>query len=404
MVYLVIAILILIGIYRYDYKGLKQGRTFYLVIVCILLISIAGLRYRLGQDTLGYLSDYDELKPISDLKITDFSKTRFAPGFVIITSIFKQFTEDFSYFQFFHAAIVNIVLVSFFYKYTKHVFFALLIYFVYEYFLLSFQQMREALAVCVFLLAWPFFRDGKWIFWYLASLLAFSFHMSAFMMFLLPLICLPGVKQLFIFGQRTWIFCLILAVVAIAIQAVFFKYIELLALTESMMERAQAYDKSTAGKSGLNITGIISVLFKFIIYPFLALYFLNKNKDIKTQNRFNKLNAFVLMSIYISVIGIFIAIIFRYNNYFFPFSTLIISDMVFSYIPRQDGKKVRLRLAYWVILMLPMFAFFINGYTYGLNKSKTMKTYMVYYPYRSIIDKTENQDTEKTLRYMRRHY
>ena len=405
MIYFLLAILTLIGVYRYDYcdNNHTQNRRIYLIFLCILYICVAGLRYRLGQDTLGYLADYEKLKPISIISGSDFERTRFAPGFVVLTSIFKQFTPDFTFFQFFHAAVVNSILFYFFNKYSKHAFFAILIFLFYQYFWFSFQQMREALAVCVFLMAWPFFRDGKWIWWYAASFLAFSFHLSALIMFFLPLICVPGIKQLFVFGKRTWIICIGVAIAAYAVQSVFFKYIELIAMSESLIERAQTYQKSDLGGGTLNLNGLVAHFFKFIIFPIASMYFLRKTSGYGIRKQFDKLYAFVLMSVYISIVVVFIAIFQRYNNYFFPFATLIMSDWVFGYL-YSHKKKIRLNFATWMIIFLPMFGFFFYTYTQNMNKSGTLKEYMVYYPYRSVLDKTENQTTEKALMYKHRNY
>ena len=260
MVYAVVLLIILFGIYRYDYRKEKSGRLVCWIVLCLLLVCISGLRYRLGQDTITYIGDYADLRPISRLTAEDFEKTRFAPGFVLISSIFKQFTPEFTFFQFFESLVVNSVVFYFFFRNCRHIFFAALLYFFYLYFLLCFQQMREAFAVCVFLLAWPYFRDGKWLYWYAASCIAFLFHMSAIMMFLLPVVCVPGIRQIFIFGRNTVIACVIITAVGITLNALFFRYLELLAFSASMLERIQAYESSDLGKSILNFNGLIGNL------------------------------------------------------------------------------------------------------------------------------------------------
>lgn len=403
MVYLFALLLILFGVYFYDYRNNREGRLISWIFLCLVLICIAGFRYRLGQDTLTYIRDYSSLHPVSQLKISDFEKTRFAPGFVIITSVFKQFTPEFIWFQFFHSVIVNTVLFYFFYKYCWHIFFAALVYFFYLYFLLTFQQMREALAVCVFLLAWPAFREGRWLLWYLASILAFLFHMSAIMMFFLPVICLPGIKQLFIFGRRTWIVCIAVLISGILVQAILFKYLEVLAFIPSMMERIKNYEHNALGGSILNFNGIIGTFFQYIIYPVIALYFIQKRKKfIVRRQKYEKFDAFVLMSIYVAIFSLSVTIMARFNNYFFPFAIIAMSEWLFGYF-RINKKKVKIRLIYWVIIFLPMFLFHISGtYFNDMNRSGTLKTYMVYYPYASVFDKNLDPKTERAIQYIRR--
>ena len=404
MVYLVVLLLILFGIFWYDYMRHKTGRILLWVLICGFLICIAGLRYRLGQDTLTYIGDYAAIHPISQIRGDDFVRTRFAPGFVVVSSIFKQFTSDFTWFQLFQAAVVNSVLFCFFYKHCRHIFFAALVYFFYLYFLYSFQQMRESFAVCVFLMSWDFFRQGKWLLWYIASIIGFLFHMSAIMMFFLPLICMPGLRQLFIFGKRTWFVCVGVFVFSIIVQAVFFKYLEIIAISASMLERIRNYQHNYLGGSILNFNGMIGTFFQYILYPVLSLYFLQKLRSPRRENssEFRKFDAMVLMSVFVAVFSISVTIMARYENYFFPFAILAMCDWLFSYI-KVKRKKLRLRLVYWVIIFLPMFAFHISGtYFSDMNRSGTLKAYMVYYPYTSVLDKSSDPKTEKAINYLRR--
>lgn len=404
MVYFIAIATILFGIYRYDYCGKNAGRLLYWCITCAFLICIAGLRYRLGQDTFTYIYDYAAINPVSRLQAIDFSKTRFAPGYVVLTSVFKEFTDEFTYFQFFQALLVNTVFFYFFYKHCRHIFFAALVYFFYLYFLMSFQQMREAFAVCIFLLSWSFFRDGRWLPWYIASLLAFMFHISAFIMFFLPLICLPGIRQLFVFGGRTWLVAIGVALFGVAVQAIFFQYVELIAFSASMMERVKKYEHHMLGSSILNFNGVLGSLVQYIIYPLLALFFIQKRKRKEGENvmLFNRFDAMVLMSVYVAIFSISVSIVARLNNYFFPFAIIALSDWIFGYFVVY-GKKVRLRALYWILIFLPMFAFHISGtYFRDINKSGSLKSYMVYYPYSSILDRDMDAKTEKTIQYLRR--
>lgn len=375
----------------------------YWLMVCLLLICIAGLRYRLGTDTTVYMQDYKTLHPISQLHLADFSNSRYQPGYIILTSLAKQISPDFTLFQFMHSLIFNSVVFYFIYKYSRNRFFALLIYFFYLYFIMAFQQLREALAVSVFLLAWPFFRDRKWIWWYLAAILAFNFHVSAGMMFFLPLIALPGIRELFKFGKRTIFVCLGIAVVGFVIQKLFFSYLEILALTDNLTERIQTYGESELGTSTFNFRGVIVFIIQYALYPFVILFLKYKERDQETEQT-KKWNVFVLMSIYVTIFTLFVAIFGRYNNYFFPFVIVFMSNFIFKpfYVNR---KKIRLTFVYWMFFFLPMFTIHTyNNYFIGLNRAKTYKAYMFYYPYNSVLDKGKDETREKAMRYMRRLY
>lgn len=403
MFYIAIFIALLIMAYAYDYRGYNRGRNFCLLIIFIAMVLLAGLRFRLGQDTVIYIKQYESISPIYDIKAIDFRNSRYAPGYIFLTSIFKTFTSEFTVFQLFHAFIVNGVIFLFLKKQAKHLFFALFLFYVFMYLLLLFQQMRESLAVCIFLLAWPAFREGKWLWWYLAALVAMTFHVSASMMFVLPAICLPGVRQLFVFGKRTYIICIVVLVVGTVIQTVFFRYVQLIAVTESMMERAQVYSRSELSGTMLNINGMIGRFFQMVLYPLIAmacLYVKNKQKSgFFNKENIEKIEMMTIMSLYVSILSLSIPIIGRYNNYFFLFSILIVSDWAFTTVPFL-GRTLRLHYIYWLLLFTPMIGFQVQKYFAPVNNSGTLRAYMVYYPYSSYFDQSKNEDREKTIRYI----
>lgn len=404
MIYLVIVLLLIFFAYRYDYCGVKDGRNFCIGLMFVIFVLLAGLRYRIGGDTINYIYYYNQIHPINYLRMSDFTDSRFAPGYLIVTSICKFFTTSFVLVQMVNAIFVNCVLFWFLRRNCQHIFFALLIFFFFLYPLVLFEQIREAFAVGFFLLAWPAFCQRKWWLWYIFALVAISFHVSAFMMFLIPLFTLPGIKQIFIFGRRTWFICIAVWALGVAIQAVFFRYIEMLMFTESMMERAQTYSQSDLGGSVFNINGILSQLIKFIAYPVVAMYFLQREEKFKRgyyPNEFKNVEFMSLMSVYISLFTISVAILDRYNNYFFLFSIILMSDWAFSKI-KNGRKNIRIRFAFWIFIFLPLFSFqFYGAYLGKINKSGSLRAYVRYYPYNTYIEEGVDPKREEAYRSMR---
>ena len=405
MIYLIIFLLLIVLSYRYDYRKEKSGYNVSFYAILVIFILLAGLRYRVGGDTSMYITFFNELSPINRLSTGEIIKSRFAPGFVVLASLLRSVTDEFTWFQIIHSIIVNCVVFMFIRKNCRHVFFGILIFFSYLYTLLLFEQMRESFAVAIFLLAWPAFKNGVWWKWYIAALCAFLFHISAFMMFFLPLICLPWVRELFTFGKRTWIVCGLVFIVAIIIQTTLFKYIELISVTESMMERAHAYSRLSKGEL-FNFNRLIGAVIQYIAYPFAALFCLSalrkRGEDVETALAFRKESMLVLCSIYISIFSLFIGILSRYNNYFYLFAIVMMGDWIFTLLPVLK-KKIRLGYLYWIILFMPMFGFNLyNSYLTPINKGGTMRGYMMYYPYSTIFDQTIDADREKTVVYIRK--
>lgn len=406
MIYLFIFILLLFFIYLYDYKRESRGYRLSFYILLVIFIAVAGLRYRIGGDTPTYMKFFENIHPLGSLSDTDFSKSRFAPGFVLLTSTVKTFSADFVFFQFIHAIIVNCVVFMFIKKHCEHIFFCILLFFSYLYVFLLFEQVRESFAVAIFLLAWPAFKKGIWWQWYLAALLAFMFHVSAFIMFLLPLICLPGIRELFKFGKRTWYICLFVFIIGIVVQTTLFRYVEMIALTESMIDRVQAYE-NVKRSDVLNINRILGMLIQYIAYPLLALHFIYKRKEngdmvSSKEKNIGKETMMTLMSVYISILTIFIGILIRYNNYFFLFAAIMMGDWIFTNL-YTVRKYVRMGFVYWMLVFLPMFSInFYFTYLTPVNKAGTLYNYMRYYPYSSVIDQTVDDQRERTITYIRR--
>lgn len=399
MVYLIPIILFTIGIIRYDYMKITGGRLFLWSIICVYLILLAGLRYQLGEDTYQYVWAFDKITPLNDFKPIDFQRSRFAPGFLIIFAFFKMLSPEIVYFQLFEAAVVNIVMFYFLNKNCKNIYFAGVIYYLFLYILFCFQELREALAVSIFLLAWPAFKENKWLIWYGASFLAFTMHLSAIIMFLLPIINIPGIRNLFIFSpKRTALIILGILIVTYVIYQKFFVYIQLLALSDAMQERAEAYGGHDLGGAVSNMKMVLSNIFEYALYPLGILYILYLNHKNNPDKKFNKLEALVLCNIYVVFFSLFVIVGGRLKNYFFPFVILLLSDFIFSAI-KIKGKKYVFNIFFWFVFFLPMFA--LHGYRQlytKINRSGTLRTYMALYPYNSYIYRTDDYDQAKTYK------
>lgn len=405
MEYVIPVIIIFYGIINYDYLKKTRGRLMLWVLLCIYLILLSGLRYRLGSDTIMYINDYNTFPSLNDLDLKHFEKSRYNPGFIVLFSFFKMLSPDFLFFQLFQAFFINTIYFYFFYKNTKNIFFAALLYYIFLYVFTSFLQLRDSFAIGIFLLAWPFFQQRKWILWYLFSALAFSFHLSAIIMFILPVINLPFIKNLFEYGKQTWLIIFGIVIIGFIIQQTFFNYLELISISEKMTERAQAYEDNELGGSILNFTGIISTLIKYVFYPLLVLFILKKKpKGQNTIYDFNTLQAFVLINTYIIIFSIFIDIANRLTNYFFPFVILLLSDFIFSTFT-IGSKRFRLQFLTWIIFFLPMLCLGTYSLTYSkINKSGTLRTYMMYYPYSSYIYQQQDLDQKKAYSYTMKHF
>lgn len=402
MIYFIVLLFLIFCIYYFDYAKNQRLYSFSYWGVCIVLILIAGLRYRIGNDSIVYENAYEKFPTFIELFSYNFSSTRFEPGFIIFSSIPRSFSPDFMWSQFWQATVVNIVIFWFVLKNTKNRFFCLTLYFVALFLFFTTEVMRESLAVCCFLLAWPFFRDGKWIKFYILAALACVFHTSAFLLLLVPVFWLPGIRSFFKLGYRALFVGIIVFVLGIYIQMRFEKILTLIAVTERMSEQASIYADSKMYGHGLNIVGMVDVFFRFIFYSLLSLFlYKSHNKKLQLDEHQKKaaakLEYLVMWLVFIALMGMSMIALLRFTNYFFMFSFVLISTVFMGNIDLKD-KVIKLRPLYWSIIMLPFFIFNIYFYCVPVNQSKTLHYYSKYIPYKSRLNPERDKDREAVFR------
>lgn len=442
MIYIIILLMMLACSYAYDYRKHKTLSSFFYVLFFIALVVVAGLRFRLGTDSVMYEKYYADVPAFWELEKFKFDSIRFEPGFMIFASIPRSFSPDFMWLQFFESIVVNFAVFWFVLKNASNRFLALSLYFILLYFNLNMQVMREALAVSMFLFAWPFFRDGKWIQYYIFTCLATFFHVSAVFTLLVPLCCLPGIRQLFVVGKRTVVICAIIFIVGIFIQTRFSAVFQAMAFTERMVDRVNTYSDNEMSGMTLNIGGIIFMLLQYSFYPLVAVYFINnvfrkrlkvlKNKS--RQNYQSEQNVVIsnknlvifernknylpdkrlykkeqkaderwiimtLLSVYVMIFAIPMFIFIRYFNYFGLFCIVTVASWALHPIVTFKGKSIYLNLGYWILILLPYFALSLNLFNAPANKSGTLKTYQIYYPYYTRLDPKMDSEREAIYKY-----
>lgn len=436
MIYFIVLLLMLGGVYAFDYRGHRRLSSVAYWSFFVVLVLIAGLRYRIGTDSIIYEKYYEDVPTVFELFKFKFESIRFEPGFMVFASIPRTFSSDFMWLQFFESIVINTAVFWFILKFTKNKFLCLSLYYIVLYLNLNTQVMREALAVAVFLFAWPFLRDGKWLWYYCLSLLAFFLHTSAFLMMFLPLLCLPGLNQFFILGKRTAIICVLVLALGVFISTRFSSVFAAMAITERMMDRVNAYNQSSLGGNLLNINGMVGVFLQYCLYPLLALYFINQafrgklrmkqreaeekieeeindgkvveaEEDIieNRKERKKKTTAeerwqmMVLIGVYLMIFSIPMFIFRRYFNYFGLFCLATVAEWALNDIWIR-GKIVKLKPLTWVVVLVPYFCICLYGYAANANKSGTLKTYQIYYPYVSRLDPHLVKEREAIYRYL----
>ena len=252
--------------------------------------------------------------------------------------------------------------------------------------------MREACAVSMFLLAWKAFKERRWIRYYILSTLAVGFHLSAIILYIIPLLNFLNISS--ILSRKGYILFFIVFCVLIGniIQISLFDYLQLFDINDAINNRVMSYQDTDLAGSTLNIMGLVMNIPKFVIYPLGAALVYKKqnysnNKDICL---------ICLLAIGFSIITLYSSLFYRFNNYFMPFVIITISTV--SFHSKQGMIRDNNRFMKWCLIIFPFIFMYIYGYMADVGNSG-YKQYSVYYPYKSIIFKEKDNNREQIFNY-----
>ena len=177
MIYLIVFIYLLYLSVRYDILGREDYRWTHYRIAVTLLILVAGLRWRVGSDTVSYASDFYFSHDLFHLEWSDFESVMKMPLWVLLQATCKTIWNDFLLFQFVVAAF-GIGMIAYFIKKVcpSLCFFILLCFFIGRYTATSMEHMRGSLSIIFFLLGILAVNDGKTKKFLLYFLVAVLFH------------------------------------------------------------------------------------------------------------------------------------------------------------------------------------------------------------------------------------
>ena len=112
----IVAIVLFVLAYNYDFQANTKGKHASYWLVCLLLICIAGFRYRLGIDTLSYQATFEDNFPSLDQfwNVWRAGQLPYEFGYSLFTSIFKTLFDNWFVLQFAIALCTNLSFFCFF--------------------------------------------------------------------------------------------------------------------------------------------------------------------------------------------------------------------------------------------------------------------------------------------------
>ena len=385
MIYLLVFILLLIPVVKYDWMAKSGGEEKWYYFSLVVLILLAGLRYRVGGDTLMYMAMFNEWPEIDELKYFDFEEAIYNPLWYIYASISKSISEEFWVFQMIQAVIVNVVFFRFFRKFSPQYYFsAILLYYIGYYCYFNMEIMREALCVCILLSATVWLLEGKWVKYSLACIFAIGFHYSAIVMLAFPLlVCFlknPSWKwQLFI---------MVAVIVILNIVNVASLIISILPIDDQLGMLIEKYlDIQTT------FMGMIAQLLLYL--PVLGMIFIRSRYPGLYPDKFTPI---VMGIVFAYAMSMGFAGFGRLVNYFTPYIIVYLVHTSYRFATETNFRNSQVS---YLVLFLSLFVLTFN---FSFNYFRTISTaspgthfYDRYAPYYSILNPKIDEKREKYI-------
>ena len=379
MIYIFITLLLLLLSFYYDIGGKEKGRDQWYFMIMVVLILLAGLRYRLGIDTPNYIEHfYHDIPTVDQLTLADFSIGN-KPLWTLINSIVLSLGGRYFIVQIIEAAFVNILVFKYVKRHSRYIFTCIFFYFLCMYLSLSFVVMKAAMSIVICLFANDFASQKQWSKAYVLYFLAALFHPQTIVIMLTPLFMFLRLDKksaaLFIF----------LFFLGFGIQKLLGDYLALFDIADdAIAAKAENVANSDRYSSQTGNTNFLIVkIFPFLLYSLFTLLYL---KRYRSSSALLKFEPYIIMYLGCLILEINVYICYRFAMYYIIYFLFYISD-AFVEIAIQGQKKLSVPLAVTrsFMIILP-FVFLIEFGFY--------KRWWVYNPYSSVIERRIDKTRE----------
>ncbi len=379
MIYFILLFYMIFLSYKFDILKKKDNKLLSYWLLLFIFIVLAGLRYRVGSDTIVYMGAFKVVPPIDEIFSVGLKSFVYRPIWMIYFSFFK-YLGSFYLLQLSNAIILNCTIFSYARKNVDCKFTFILFYYILFYIGLNFEVMREALAVSVAIWGYKYWIEKKWIKYYFLAFISFNIHDSAIILFILPFIR-------YITLNIKWgnLILLFLCITCLSLRS----YLEVINLwvmnffgESSISTKFNTYANM---RNDYNLNYYLNYWYiPIILIPSFIIYANNKMKmEIKN------INLLYLYS-FLGVLMTFMSVLGRFSNYLIVFILAFIANFMVQYVHTKSIKIKFVTMLFVIAITIP--SVFIN-YASNFNE---VKFYNKYYPYSSIFNEFKDIKREST--------
>ncbi len=306
----------------------------------VLVTLLAGLRFYVGADTANYVDDFKLFPTLDKLSISDFSYSRYRPGYILLASACKSIWNNFLLLQLCVACFSNLVILKFIKDRTSSPFVVMLFYFLLNYIEFNFEIMREVTAVSFALISLGCFEKKKYFTAIICIILANLMHVSAFVALLYPLLLHVKYSKFNFFLTV----CLSISIVGI------YQIVPDLSLYADLIFGYGDYGARYLNKEinqEYNLNFYIFHFTKYFLIPVMALLVTKQN---------TKYVGFVLAWMLFGILSIVSYAFHRFDNYFSPFIWLLYADAIVAIFKKYRIQKVLL-LSFAIVVTITFYQY-----------------------------------------------
>ena len=379
MIYLIVALLLLFLSFRYDICGKANNRIFWYNAVLILLILIAGLRWRLGTDTVGGLDSFYNGTPLLSNVVFEDKMVRY-PLWVLLNSVMYTFGGKFFVVQLVQSSVLNILLFKYIKKHSKYIFTCVFFYFIWVYTTFNMEEMKASMAIPFCLFANDYFLENKWIKGFLLMLIGCLFHFSVFVLLVTPLLLFLRVNRL---GISILIFSFFIGYI---LQKVLADYIMILEFSEEIYDKAERYADSEKYGAGISLFRTLILIIPLVFYSLFSFYYVK----VKGHNpELIRLEPYLMIGMVFCILQINIYIFYRYFHFYIIYFIFFFVQAFVDSIHKTKNVSIPLLYCRNMMIILPLFFLMLLPYK---------GNYYRYYPYSSVIERRLDRTREMKQR------
>lgn len=386
MEYLIIIALIIFGIIKHDFKDNQQGIGLFRIL-CIFMVLMSGLAYRVGADLVRYEQEfeYDYRGSIFSLEIdiSEFSSRQ--PGWTILNYLVYCITGNFYVLKMIQAVFFQYAVFVTIKRFTPYKFTSLLFFFVFLFPQANFNVLRESFAIGFFLLGIPSLVEKNFKQYYLWIFAAFLFHYGVLPFVFLPLAFLLDFKS----PKRIVIISIVLFVSFVTISTLDITKALLSLVAVSNSNELSSISEYYLLKEKYEVSSYLNILKSLLFYVIniFPLFALSKKKTIIQKELISLAFVFVLISLSNDIIPI----MYRFKDYLYVLYFIVLSVFIVDFSIQKLIRSIPLTCLVFALYLYPIRSYF------AVNPWYNEKLLVQYYPYHSIIDKGYSQVREQVF-------